>query len=180
MIRLWKQSVIVAAMAGCYIYSLDINPYQLDESAHNLSSNEIVYRSYDGDYDNQQIDAETVRAYNNARIIVARTTSGRQVGMIRFGVSRIAAPGYPRTPCELISLHVDEQYRNQGIGRELMRLMLEKLKHTCESVEWISTPSAEPFYLKLGALPCHDEVHMRMCMAPSDLIAKRNNQSRDL
>jgi len=177
MIRLWKRPVIVAAMAGCYIHAVDINPYAFEHNAQQQPHEEIVYTAYDGDYVDDQQDEDDLRSYNSARIITARTAQGRLVGIIRFGASTTNTTPYLNQQCTLITLAVEKQYRTRGIGRELMRHMLATLKESCETVEWISTQSAIPFYLKLGAVPYYVDDLPRFTLStnPNQPINHRTN-----
>ena len=49
-------------------------------------------------------------------------------------------------------LEVLPEYRNQGIGRSLVKQMLEKLDHIC-AIDLMCDPELQAFYQKLGMVP---------------------------
>ncbi|HSL28593.1 MAG TPA: GNAT family N-acetyltransferase [Anaerolineales bacterium] len=79
---------------------------------------------------------------NSAEIMLARTEDGTVVGFITAISDGISCAYIPH-------LEVLPGYQGRGIGTELVRRMLEKLKHLY-MIDLVCDPDLQPFYERLG------------------------------
>lgn len=79
---------------------------------------------------------------NSAAIVLARTTDGTVVGFITAISDEVSCAYIPH-------LEVLHAYQGRGIGTELVRRMLEKLKHRY-MIDLVCDPDLQPFYERLG------------------------------
>ena len=79
---------------------------------------------------------------NSAAIILARTVNGDVVGFISAVSDHISCAYIPH-------LEVLPAYQGQGIGSELMRQMVEKLRHLY-MIDLACDPPLQSFYERLG------------------------------
>jgi GNAT superfamily N-acetyltransferase len=79
------------------------------------------------------------------RVLAVDDETGRVVGFVTAISDRMFCASIPL-------LEVLPQYRRRGIGRELMRRMLEKLRGLY-MVDLVCDPQMQPFYESLGMKP---------------------------
>lgn len=79
---------------------------------------------------------------NSAAIVLAQTEDGTVVGFITAISDGISCAYIPH-------LEVLPAYHGRGIGTELVRRMLEKLKHLY-MIDLVCDPELQPFYERLG------------------------------
>ena len=58
---------------------------------------------------------------------------------------------YSRAKHTITWLWVNEDYRGNGIGKELFTAAINDLRPLCSQVTWLSTQDAIPFYQAMGA-----------------------------
>ena len=79
---------------------------------------------------------------NSAAIVLARIADGTVVGFITAVSDHVSCAYIPH-------LEVLPAYQGQGIGSELVRQMVEKLRHLY-MIDLVCDPSLQPFYERLG------------------------------
>ena len=79
---------------------------------------------------------------NSAAIVLARSTDGTVVGFITAVSDHISCAYIPH-------LEVLPTYQGQGIGSELVRRMIEKLRHLY-MIDLVCDPPLQSFYERLG------------------------------
>lgn len=79
---------------------------------------------------------------NSAAIVLARVEDGTVIGFITAISDGISCAYIPH-------LEVLPAYHGRGIGTELVRRMLEKLKHLY-MIDLVCDPGLQPFYERLG------------------------------
>lgn len=79
---------------------------------------------------------------NSAAIVLARTDKGDVVGFITAVSDHVSCAYIPH-------LEVLPAYQGQGIGSELMRRMVEKLRHLY-MIDLVCDPPLQSFYERLG------------------------------
>jgi ribosomal protein S18 acetylase RimI-like enzyme len=79
---------------------------------------------------------------SSAEIVLARLADGTVVGFMTAISDGISCAYIPH-------LEVLPEYQGQGIGLELVRRMLEKLRHLY-MIDLVCDPSLQPFYERLG------------------------------
>jgi ribosomal protein S18 acetylase RimI-like enzyme len=79
---------------------------------------------------------------NSAAIVLARIDDGTVVGFITAVSDHVSCAYIPH-------LEVLSAYQGQGIGRELLRRMVEKLRHLY-MIDLVCDPPLQPFYERLG------------------------------
>ena len=82
---------------------------------------------------------------NSAAIVLARIADGTVVGFITAVSDGISCAYIPH-------LEVLPAYQGRGIGTELVRRMLAKLRHLY-MIDLVCDPSVQPFYERLGMHP---------------------------
>ena len=82
---------------------------------------------------------------NSAAIVLARLADGTLVGFITAVSDRVSCAYIPH-------LEVLPAYQGQGIGSELVRRMLEKLRNLY-MIDLVCDPPLQPFYERLGMRP---------------------------
>lgn len=82
---------------------------------------------------------------NSAAIVLARIANGTVVGFITAVSDHVSCAYIPH-------LEVLPAYQGQGIGSELVRQMLEKLRHLY-MIDLVCDPSLQPFYERFGMRP---------------------------
>ena len=82
---------------------------------------------------------------NSAAIVLARIADGTVVGFITAVSDQVSCAYIPH-------LEVLPAYQGQGIGSELVRRMVEKLRHLY-MIDLVCDPSLQPFYERLGMRP---------------------------
>src|SRR5215510_9991639 len=79
---------------------------------------------------------------NSAAIVLARNDDGTVVGFITAVSDQVSCAYIPH-------LEVLQDYQGQGIGSELVRRMMEKLRHLYMS-DLVCDPPLQPFYERFG------------------------------
>src|SRR5687767_14229767 len=79
---------------------------------------------------------------NSAAIVLARTDNGDVVGFITAVSDHVSCAYIPH-------LEVLPAYQGQGIGSELVRRMVEKLRHLY-MIDLVCDPQLQSFYERLG------------------------------
>ena len=79
---------------------------------------------------------------NSAAIVLARSTDGTVVGFMTAVSDHISCAYIPH-------LEVLPTYQGQGIGSELVRRMIEKLRHLY-MIDLVCDPPLQSFYERLG------------------------------
>ena len=82
---------------------------------------------------------------NSAAIVLARIADGTVVGFITAVSDHVSCAYIPH-------LEVLPDYQGQGIGSELVRRMVEKLRHLY-MIDLVCDPSLQSFYERLGMRP---------------------------
>ena len=82
---------------------------------------------------------------NSAEIVLARIADGTVVGFVTAISDGISCAYIPH-------LEVLREYQGQGIGSELIRRMLAKLRHLY-MIDLVCDPDLQPFYERLGMRP---------------------------
>jgi ribosomal protein S18 acetylase RimI-like enzyme len=82
---------------------------------------------------------------NSAAIVLARIADGTVVGFITAVSDQVSCAYIPH-------LEVLPAYQGQGIGSELVREMLEKLRYLY-MVDLVCDPPLQPFYERFGMRP---------------------------
>lgn len=82
---------------------------------------------------------------NSAAIVLARIADGTVVGFITAVSDHVSCAYIPH-------LEVLPAYLGQGIGSELVRQMIEKLRHLY-MIDLVCDPSLQPFYERFGMRP---------------------------
>ena len=82
---------------------------------------------------------------NSAAIVLARIADGSVVGFITAVSDHVSCAYIPH-------LEVLPAYQGQGIGSELVRRIVEKLRHLY-MIDLVCDPSLQPFYERLGMRP---------------------------
>lgn len=95
------------------------------------------------DYKNEYIDSSYVlnHVYNNTYIVL---DNNKIIGFIIFAII------YDR--CELIDLYIDSKYRNKGLAKNLLNIMLDNSKE-CNNISLevrVDNISAYNLYLNFG------------------------------
>ncbi|HEY3474485.1 MAG TPA: GNAT family N-acetyltransferase [Anaerolineales bacterium] len=90
-------------------------------------------------------DAHYQILVNSAEIVLARIADGTVVGFITAISDGISCAYIPH-------LEVLQEYQGQGIGSELVRRMLTKLRHLY-MIDLVCNPDLQPFYERLGMRP---------------------------
>jgi ribosomal protein S18 acetylase RimI-like enzyme len=81
----------------------------------------------------------------SAAIVLARTEDGTVVGFITAISDGVSCAYIPH-------LEVLPAYQGQGIGSELVRRMLDRLRHLY-MIDLLCDPDVQPFYMRLGMRP---------------------------
>ncbi len=79
---------------------------------------------------------------NSSAIVLARTVNGEVVGFSTAVSDQVSCAYIPH-------LEVLPAFQGQGIGTELMRRMVQKLRHLY-MIDLVCDPPLQPFYEKLG------------------------------
>lgn len=82
---------------------------------------------------------------NSAAIMLARIADGTVVGFITALSDHVSCAYIPH-------LEVLPAYQGQGIGSELVRRMVEKLRHLY-MIDLVCDPALQPFYERFGMHP---------------------------
>lgn len=82
---------------------------------------------------------------NSAAIMLARIADGTVVGFITAVSDQVSCAYIPH-------LEVLPAYQGQGIGSELVRRMMEKLRHLY-MIDLVCDPPLQPFYERFGMRP---------------------------
>jgi len=94
---------------------------------------------------------------SNPGQIKARNEKNKEIGHINYSTSKTETS----TPCHIYFLFVQEAYRNQGIGSELLKMALyDQFNSGCSHVNLHAYPESVNFFARKGAQLFYYDDHL--------------------